>query len=200
MSNWTDNPWRECTTATLLRELEVRQWDLAEIEAIPEAWNFCPSSRGMLVAMLEDISTELTRRKRLVGKPHAPGWPDLPKRDLGPELAEIKRRVSLTDVIGREVGRSFERRGKSDVWCRCPLPGHEEATPSFHVDEERQLFHCFGCGRGGDLFELCRHLWSEGTFVRVVDRLREIAGLENSTLILMPEQRRGPAPMRRARR
>lgn len=35
----------------------------------------------------------------------------------------------------------------------CPLPGHKEKTPSFTIDEKLGLFHCFGCGRGGDIFK-----------------------------------------------
>ena len=35
----------------------------------------------------------------------------------------------------------------------CPLPGHKEKTPSFTLDDHLGLFHCFGCGRGGDIFK-----------------------------------------------
>ena len=36
-------------------------------------------------------------------------------------------------------------------WGLCPL--HQEKHPSFHVDREKKLWHCFGCGRGGNLFQ-----------------------------------------------
>lgn len=176
MTGWDTNPWRDATTRTLLRELEVRRWSLADVEANPDGWRFAPESRAFLVQSIRDLNAELARRQALRGKPGAPAWPG-EGRDRKAELAEVKRRVPLIDLIHREVWREYERRGPHDVWCCCPLPGHDERTPSFHVDEQQQVFHCFGCGRGGDVFELARHLWGEGSFARVADRLRDLAGL-----------------------
>lgn len=51
---------------------------------------------------------------------------------------EVRRYVELTPV-----GRGVREKGL------CPF--HQEATPSFHVDHEHGLFHCFGCGVGGDV-------------------------------------------------
>lgn len=176
MSTWDTNPWRELATGQLLRELDCRKWDLSDVDQHPERWQFAPESRAFLVESIRKINGELSRRRGLLGKKSAPAWPDQP-RDPRAELAEIKRRVSIIDLIHREVWREYERRGKHDVWLCCPLPGHDEQTPSFHINEEQQVWHCFGCGRGGDLFELARHLWGEGLFYRVADRLRGIAGL-----------------------
>ncbi len=60
---------------------------------------------------------------------------------------EVKERLDVTDFIGRHVhlkksGRSFKG--------LCPF--HHEKTPSFYVFPETQTWHCFGCGRGGDIF------------------------------------------------
>ncbi len=62
-------------------------------------------------------------------------------------LDEIRERVPIVAFIGervelKKVGRNF--RG------RCPF--HNEKTPSFHVSDDRSMYHCFGCGEGGDLF------------------------------------------------
>lgn len=197
-STWTPNPWRDLGTAILLNERECRQWDLTDIDKHPEGWAFAPESRSFLVFTIDEINREINRRKRLKLERGAPGFPG-EQRDLSAELEEIKRRISLIDLIHSEVWREYERRGPHDVWCLCPLPGHVEKTPSFHIDEERQVFKCFGCNRGGDLFELARHLYGESLFHRVVSRLRELAGIEAPTPAVN-ETRRGPAPIRRPRR
>lgn len=62
-------------------------------------------------------------------------------------IEAIRSRVDVVDLVGRYValrqtGRSFKG--------LCPF--HSEKTPSFHVHPERQIFHCFGCGAGGNVF------------------------------------------------
>lgn len=197
MTGWVTNPFRDCGTDELLAELECRRWDLADVAAHPAGWQFAEESRAFLAWTVEQIRAELLRRWKLRARPQAPAWP--PERDRKGELEEIKRRITVIDLVQFAVGRDvYDRRGPHDVWCRCPLPGHEEETPSFHIDTARQVWHCFGCGRGGSVFELARHLWDEPMFARVVERLRTLAGLEPP--VPVGEARRGPAPMRRARR
>jgi len=62
-------------------------------------------------------------------------------------IEAIRSRIDIVDLVGRYValkqtGRSFKG--------LCPF--HGEKTPSFHVHPERQIFHCFGCGAGGNAF------------------------------------------------
>lgn len=54
--------------------------------------------------------------------------------------------VSIGEVV-RNSGISLKKRGKNHIGL-CPF--HSEKTPSFTVNEEKQIFHCFGCGEGGD--------------------------------------------------
>jgi DNA primase len=54
--------------------------------------------------------------------------------------------VKLEEYVSRFV--KLEKKGKR-LWGLCPF--HEEKTPSFTVDPEKQTWHCFGCGKGGDL-------------------------------------------------
>lgn len=194
---WTINPFRDLGMAILQNELECRQWDLADLDSNPDGWDFAPESRAFLECTITALLEEIERRQRVASSGYAPAMPGEP-RDRSAELEEIKRRVSLIDLIHREVWREYERRGPNDVWCCCPLPGHDEKTPSFHIDEERQVWHCFGCQRGGDVFALAAHLWGESLFHRVATRLRELAGIRPEPIRLV-EHRRGPVPVRRSR-
>ncbi|MCI4446201.1 MAG: DNA primase [Candidatus Aminicenantes bacterium] len=66
------------------------------------------------------------------------------------EITEkIKQAASIVEIASQYT--TLKKRGKKWVGL-CPF--HSEKDPSFTVDEEKQLFHCFGCGIGGDLFSL----------------------------------------------
>jgi DNA primase len=62
-------------------------------------------------------------------------------------LKEIAYRIDIADLIGSRV--TLQRAG-SALKALCPF--HKEKTPSFHVNPQRQTFHCFGCGAHGDVF------------------------------------------------
>lgn len=64
-------------------------------------------------------------------------------------IDQIKNTASIVDIASQYT--TLRRRGKKHVGL-CPF--HSEKTPSFTVDEDKQLFHCFGCNIGGDLFTL----------------------------------------------
>ena len=62
------------------------------------------------------------------------------------EIEELKTRADIQSIISGYV--NLKRTGKSYTGL-CPF--HKEKTPSFSVDPGRQLYHCFGCGEGGDV-------------------------------------------------
>lgn len=91
-------------------------------------------------------------------------------------LDEIRARVPLSSVVGSRV--TWDRRksqpAKGDYWACCPF--HGEKSPSFHADDRKGRYHCFGCGVSGDHFTfLAEH---EGlSFPEAVERLAGEAGL-----------------------
>ena len=101
-------------------------------------------------------------------------------------LDDIRSRVGLADVIGRQV--RLIRRGREFVAC-CPF--HQEKTPSFTVNEQKGFYHCFGCGAHGSLFDFVMQN-ERVSFPEAVERLAALAGLA------MP--RAEPADAERARR
>jgi DNA primase len=67
-------------------------------------------------------------------------------------LDQIRARVNLSSVVGRHV--QWDRRktnaGKGDYWACCPF--HTEKSPSFHADDRKGRYYCFGCKASGDVF------------------------------------------------
>ena len=87
-------------------------------------------------------------------------------------IEEVRSRNDIVDVIGSYV--NLKRKGNSHSAC-CPF--HHEKTPSFHVSREKQMYHCFGCGVGGNVFTfLMEH--ENFTFPEALEALAERAGYD----------------------
>ncbi len=91
-------------------------------------------------------------------------------------LDDIRNRVSVSSVIGRKV--AWDRRksnpGKGDFWACCPF--HGEKSPSFHADDRKGRYYCFGCKASGDIFKYL--VDKEGVpFPEAVAQLAQEAGL-----------------------
>jgi DNA primase len=63
-------------------------------------------------------------------------------------IENVRNETNIADVIGQYV--ALHKSGKN-LFGLCPF--HEEKTPSFSVNEQKQIFHCFSCGRGGNVFK-----------------------------------------------
>jgi DNA primase len=88
------------------------------------------------------------------------------------DVDEIKQRIDIVDLISQHVALKRAGRGYTAL---CPF--HSERTPSFHVDPQRQTWHCFGaCGTGGDIFSFI--MKKEGCeFREAMNVLAERAGI-----------------------
>ena len=175
--------YRDAPTAAILAEAEAWLWDLAELEADlaadPSSWDFPQQSREFILFHLEQANEELARRERIRHRPEAPSWPAR-AADRRAELDAIKRRLPLADFIERMYLVRFQPSGKRLV-TNCVLPGHQDASTSFTVWPEQDRFHCFGCGRSGDLFVFAQHALGLGSFREAVDVLREEARLASAS-------------------
>lgn len=85
---------------------------------------------------------------------------------------EIKARLNIVELIG-----SYVRLEKSGTHWKACCPFHQERSPSFMVNEEKNMWHCFGCGKGGDVFAFVMEM--EGLeFREALKMLAERAGVE----------------------
>lgn len=91
-------------------------------------------------------------------------------------LDEIRDRLPISEVVGARVAfdKKKTNRGRGDFWGCCPF--HGEKTPSFHCEDRKGRYHCFGCGVSGDHFRFLVEL--DGlSFPESVERLADQAGL-----------------------
>ncbi len=70
-----------------------------------------------------------------------------------------KEAVSIVDLAERLCGPDGLRRVGQELVGHCPLPDHQDKTPSFSVNAEKGLFWCYGCLRGGSVVDLARLAW-----------------------------------------
>lgn len=88
-------------------------------------------------------------------------------------IDQVRNSVDISDVIGQYV--QLKRAGKNFTGL-CPF--HEEQTPSFSVNAEKQFYHCFGCGRSGNVFQFLM----DYKHIGFVEAVQEVAKLGSTTL------------------
>ena len=91
-------------------------------------------------------------------------------------LDELRSRISLSDVVGRKVQWDLRKsnQAKGDMWAPCPF--HQEKTASFHVDENKGFYFCFGCQAKGDAIGFVRET-ENVNFIEAVEILAAEVGL-----------------------
>lgn len=88
------------------------------------------------------------------------------------KIEEIRNSTSIVDVISEYV--QLRKRGKNYIGL-CPF--HSEKTPSFTVSEDKQIFHCFGCHEGGNVYKFLMD-YKKISFIEAVQELAEQQGIE----------------------
>ncbi|GGO50949.1 DNA primase [Roseovarius pacificus] len=106
-------------------------------------------------------------------------------------LDELRTRTSLAQVVGRKVMWDTRKsnQGKGDLWAPCPF--HHEKTASFHVDDRKGYYYCFGCHAKGDAISFVRET-ENVDFMEAVRILAQEAG--------MPMPERDPQAQQKADR
>ncbi|WP_299557703.1 DNA primase [uncultured Sulfitobacter sp.] len=91
-------------------------------------------------------------------------------------LEELRTRSSLSQVVGRKVmwDQRKSNQGKGDMWAPCPF--HQEKSASFHVDDRKGFYYCFGCHAKGDAISFVRET-ENVSFMEAVEILAREAGM-----------------------
>ena len=87
------------------------------------------------------------------------------------KIIEIRNRASIVEIISDYV--TLKKAGRNHMGL-CPF--HAEKTPSFTVNEEKGIFHCFGCQTGGSVFQFLMQL-DQLTFPEAVERVAKRYGI-----------------------
>lgn len=92
-------------------------------------------------------------------------------------MDELRSRISISDVVGRKVmwDQRKSNMGKGDLWAPCPF--HHEKSASFHVDDRKGYYYCFGCQAKGDALKFIQETENVG-FMEAVEILAREAGME----------------------
>lgn len=91
-------------------------------------------------------------------------------------LDELRNRTSISQVVGRKVMWDMRKsnQGKGDMWAPCPF--HQEKSASFHVDDRKGYYYCFGCHAKGDAISFVRET-ENVEFMEAVEILAREAGM-----------------------
>ena len=88
-------------------------------------------------------------------------------------IDELIQKTDIADLVSDYV--QLKQKGGASYWGLCPF--HSEKTPSFHVETDRQIYHCFGCGKGGGAINFVMDI-ENLSFIDAVSFLAKRAGME----------------------
>lgn len=167
-----DQALRQIPTRDLLAEIEAARWHALEV-----AGN--AAHRAFAEHELDRMVKELERRQRLLarqaGDPLAPAW-SARDRDLQGRVEAVKAAWPIERFCAELLMVSLKPHGRDSLWCACPLPGHRDRTPSFHVTPSKGVAYCQGCKRGGDVIRLTQYVMGLDRFYDALERLEAETG------------------------
>lgn len=145
---------RAIPTRDLLAEIEAWRWLALDVADLDDG------SRAYVEFQLSAMVAELERRQQLLkaraNDPLRPQWPA--------DGDALQRRIETVshawpilrlcdDLLRMELIPAGAGRWKG----RCPMVGHQDKTPSFYIDEEKNAAFCHGCGRGGGSIKVTQY-------------------------------------------
>jgi hypothetical protein len=178
---YTPNPYRDWSLVDLLDEKECAGWALVEVQAAVTDLGDGESNDFAFTlwhakTKLEHIETEIRRRRELLrSSGHRPDLRLHERQHI--DFCKVKDLIRIEDFVQRLA--KPERQSATRMVVKCFLHGHQgDDTPSFTVYTDQQSFHCFGCGRGGDVVDLAKHWFSQENGAIAAKHLCGFMGVE----------------------
>lgn len=183
------SPVSSLSSNWLESEREALLWRIAElregIAALPsDPWETETTRLNgieFLGDWVKEIDAELEKRERIANKPKRSGkYPQVDR------FAKLKGEVSLERFYEGKFPFILRRRGHN-LWGLCPFPDHNEETPSFKINPDKQSYYCFGCHRHGDIFHLAMYVYQVSTNYEALCELEKDFGV-SQVMYSFPER------------
>lgn len=161
-------------TRDLWAEIEAARWLALDVAGTPG------DSRAVADIQLEALVDEFRRRERLweasARDPVRPPWPDR-DRDLKARVDIVKAVWPIDRFCADVLGAQLHPSGRDRHMARCPLPGHDDRTPSFTIYGDEHRAWCHGCNRGGDVIALTGYAFGYDRFYDRLEHLERWSGV-----------------------
>lgn len=157
-----------------LSSVERYQWLALEHADTPDG------SRQYVEHQLSAMVEELERRQRLLrthsDDPHAPRWPKADDGRFSARVEAVRAAWPIERYCRELLLLELIPAGRNKWTARCPLPGHEDRTPSFSIDSAKNVGYCHGCKRGGDVIKLAQYQLNTERFLDALTALEREGG------------------------
>lgn len=102
------------------------------------------------------------------------------------EINDIRGKADIVDVIGHYVPLSKKGR---NYWCVCPF--HDDHSPSMSIASDKQIYKCFVCGAGGNVFTFVQN-YEKISFIEAVYKVADYAGVHIEHSLILPQKHVDP--------
>lgn len=102
------------------------------------------------------------------------------------EINDIRAKADIVDVIGHYVPLSKKGR---NYWCVCPF--HDDHSPSMSIASDKQIYKCFVCGAGGNVFTFVQN-YEKISFIEAVYKVADYAGVHIEHSLILPQKHVDP--------
>lgn len=102
------------------------------------------------------------------------------------EISEIRSKSDIVSIIGKYI--PLTRKGKN-YWCTCPF--HDDHSPSMSITQDKQIYKCFVCGAGGNVFTFVQN-YEKISFIEAVYKVAEYVGVTLDHSLVIPTKQIDP--------